>query len=125
MNQKDVLVKAPPGVWPKPLPEIKDAKDLTPQDVIQMQAVDLANLRKELQIQKVSAETMARFGICLIHIILEHTGGDAVRIPAELYRRMYGAEIQIAQPAEAGGDVFGRYIEQYDGKATLPVGVIR
>jgi hypothetical protein len=126
MIRKDVLVKAPPGIWRTgSLPDVKEAADLTKDDIIQMQAVDISHLREEIEIQKYSAETMARFAICLIHIFREHTGSDVVRVPAELYERMKEAEIQIAQPEEANGDVFGRYVEKYDGKMTLPTGVIR
>jgi hypothetical protein len=119
--QKDVTVHVPAGIWPPPKP----AGELSKDDIIQMQATDLAKLRSDLKIQQFSAETIARFAICMIHIFKEWTGQDVARIPAELYNRMEGAEIQIAQPDDAGGDVFARYIEKYDGKVTLPVGVIR
>ena len=104
---------------------VPDAHELTPEEIIRMQAVDLSKLREELDLQKFSAGTIARFAICLIRMFEEHTGSNAVRVPAELYEKMDGAEIQIAQPDDAGGDVFGRYVEKYDGKAILPLGVIR
>lgn len=130
-GRKDVLIKAPPGIWPpKPgvtnLSEIKLAEELTPQDVIQMQAAELAMVKLELKKQMTSAATIARFAICMIRMFQESTGHDVVRIPKELYDRMNGAEIQIAQPSDKGGDVFGRYVERSrENAVVLPTGAIR
>ena len=89
-----------------------------------MQAAQIRELQSELKMQKTSAVTIARFAICLIRMFEEHTGSNVVRVPKELFERMRGAEIQIAQPEDKGGDVFGRYVD-HSGSVILPTGVIR
>jgi len=107
----DLTVYAPAAI--RQLPSVKNAMDITPADVIQMQEVELRVLREELEKQKMAASTITRFCVCCMYTILLHTGDDCVAVDRELYNRLSGAQIQIAawQDDEAGA-VYGRYLEQ-------------
>jgi hypothetical protein len=121
-KRKDVLIKAPPAIWP-----VKKAAsdEMSDQELIKLQAARIAQLEQELTLQKTSAETIATFAICMIHIFNEMSGKKEVMIPADLYHRMVGAEIQLCQPPELNGAVLGRFNEPYDGNVVLPIGAIR
>jgi|SRR5215472_7902499 len=107
----DLTVYAPAAI--KGLSSVKNAMDITPADVIQMQEVELRILREELEKQKIAAATITRFAVCCMYVILQHTGEDVVAIDRELYEKLSGAEIQLAhwQNSEIG-PVFGRYLEK-------------
>jgi len=107
----DLTVYAPAAI--KGLASVKNAMDITPADVIQMQEVELRILREELEKQKIAAHTITRFAVCCMYVILQHTGEDVVALDRELYDKMAGAQIQIAHYQQGEiGPVFGRYLEQ-------------
>jgi len=78
-----------------------------------MQSAEIAQLKQEVEMQKLAAHTITRFCICCMHIILENTGDEAVAIDRQLYERFSGAEIQLAEwQKESVGPVFGRFLEK-------------
>lgn len=110
---QDLTIFAPPAIWPPVRMPDPISAELTPQDIIQMQSVEILQLKKELQMQKIAAHTITRFAICCMYVILLHTGEDVVAIDRELYEKFKGSEIQIAEWQDGGvGPVFGRYLEK-------------
>jgi hypothetical protein len=107
----NLTILAPAAVWPQQ--DIKLAEELTPQDIIQMQAAEIRQLKETAGIQKIASQTIARFCICCMYVILEHTGDDCVAIDRALFKKLSGSEIQIAEWQEGNiGPVYGRYLEK-------------
>lgn len=87
-------------------------KPPSPQEMIQLQAVEIRELQRRLHLQEIAAHTIGVFAACLVKIILEHTGGEHVEVPRSLYRFMDGSELQIANhQADAVGPIYGRVVE--------------
>jgi hypothetical protein len=108
----DLKIFAPAAIWPQH-GVIKDAAELTPQDIIEMQGAELRRVKQELELQKIAAQTITRFCICCMYVIQLHTGEDVVAIDRALYRKLSGSEIQIAEWQDGNiGPVFGRYLEK-------------
>jgi hypothetical protein len=112
----DLTVYAPAAIWPDPtrrraLDSI--SAEVTPQDIIAMQAAEIRELKKAMEIHKIATHTITRFCICCMHVILLHTGEDVVSLDRELFEKFKGAEIQIAEWQEGNaGPVFGRFLEK-------------
>jgi hypothetical protein len=107
----DLRIFAPAAILPQHT-DILKAGDLTPQDIIAMQAAELTRVKQELELQKIAAQTITRFCICCMYVIEQHTGEDVVAIDRELYEKFSGSEIQIAEYQAGPGPVFGRFIEK-------------
>lgn len=108
---RDLTVLAPAATWPQHV-DILTAADLTPKDIIAMQAAELRQVKQELEVQKIAAQTITRFCICCMYVIQLHTGEEVVAIEREMYEKFSGSEIQIAEYQAGPGPVFGRFIEK-------------
>jgi hypothetical protein len=110
---RDLRIFAPAAIWPQHNVGLKDASELTPEDIIKMQAAELLRIKQELELQKIAAQTITRFCICCMYVIEQHTGEDVVSIGRDLYKKLSGSEIQIAEWQDGNvGPVYGRYLEK-------------
>lgn len=120
-ERRDVIVKVPPIIintgGKKLTPDGPDLP-VSDKEVIKMQQAMITELERECERQRLSATTIAVTTCALIKAICDGTGigvspdeAHAVQIPRELFERLRGSELEIANWQNGRpGDVYARIV---------------
>lgn len=91
------------------------AAQLTPQDVIALQAARIRELESDLSAKTVAASTIANIASCLVRIYGDQ---DRVTVPRATSDRMRGSQLTVSENVDGDIEVFARDIDAHAPIAT-------